>query len=82
MECADRLQVLEQPVAGCVWKHRHPVAAALGPANRDVAEVEVDVLDPEPEALENPHARAVEEQNDESRGAFEARRVPPPLLRG
>jgi hypothetical protein len=36
-----------------------------------VTEIEVDVLNAEPEALEDPHAGAVEQQHDELRDAFE-----------
>ncbi len=36
------------------------------------AEVEVDVLDAEAEALEDAHPGAVEQQDDELDGAFEA----------
>jgi hypothetical protein len=44
--------------------------AALAVADGDVAEVEVHVLDAQAEALEDPHAGAVEQEHDELDGAL------------
>ena len=66
-------QMLAEPFARGIRKHRHPVAAALRVADGDVAEVEVDVLDSEPEALEDAHAGAVEQQDHELGGPLEVR---------
>ena len=68
---ANRQQVVAQAVAGRFRQHGHPVAAPLGPADGDVPEIEVDVLDAEPEALEDPHPGAVKQQHDELRHALE-----------
>ena len=48
------------------------VFVALAVADGDVSEVEVEVLDSESEALEDPHPGAVKEQDDELCSAFEA----------
>ncbi len=69
---ADVDQVVLEAFAGGFREHGHPVAAALGSADGDVAEVEVDVLDAKAQALEDPHAGAVEQQHDELRDAFES----------
>ena len=45
---------------------------ALAVSNVDISEVEIDVLDSEPKALEDPHPGAVEQQNDELNGTFES----------
>ena len=46
--------------------------AALAVADRDVAEVEVHVLDAQAQALEDAHAGAVEQEHDQLDGALEA----------
>ncbi len=48
------------------------VFMAFAVADGDCAEGEVDVLDSEPQALEDPHSGAVEQQDDELSGALEA----------
>ena len=66
-------QVVLQPVACGVREHGHPIASPLGIADRDVAEVEVDVLDAKPQTLEDAHAGAVEQQDHELNCALEMR---------
>jgi hypothetical protein len=59
---ADRLEVLGQVAAHRGRQHRHAVLAALAGAHRDLVAVEVHVLHPQPEGLQDPQAGAVQEQ--------------------
>jgi hypothetical protein len=65
--------MLAKPIAARVRRHRHPVAAALGVAGGDVAEVEVEVLDSKSKALEDAHAGAVEKKDHKLGGSLEVR---------
>ena len=46
-------------------QHGAPVLLSFAVAHEDLVEREVDVLDPQPQALHQPEARAVEERGDE-----------------
>lgn len=66
-------QMLAEPLARGIRKHCHPVPAALRAADGEVAEVGIDILNSESEALENAHAGAVEQQDHELGGPLEMR---------
>jgi hypothetical protein len=58
--------VTERPLQGG-GQHRHPVLVALpGPDDHFVA-VEVEVLDPEPQPLQEPHPRAEQQTAQKAR---------------
>lgn len=73
MDGSDLVEVSGEAIAHRAGQHGHPVAAAFRVADRDVTELEVDVLDPEPETLEDPHAGAIEQENGELNCALEVR---------
>jgi hypothetical protein len=52
-------------------QHHHPVLVALGLAHHDHLPLEVDVLDAQPQALHQPHARAVQQARHQGHRAFE-----------
>jgi hypothetical protein len=47
------------------------ILAPLAVANDDLVPLEVEVLDPQAEALEQPHARPIQKAADQQRGAVE-----------
>jgi hypothetical protein len=70
MALRDHHELPAQAVADPLGEQRGTVVRSLAPANRDLAAVEVDILDPEAEALEQAEAAAVEKLSDEAeRGA-------------
>jgi len=74
VEGPDLGQVIGEPIARRIRQHGHSIAAAFRVADADVAEVEVDVLNPESEALEDSHAGAVEQKDHKLGGSLEVRR--------
>ena len=52
-------------------QHDHPVLAALSLANHDHRSLEVDILDPQPKAFEQAHARPIQSLRDHSVGAID-----------
>src|SRR5262245_64212548 len=52
-------------------KHRDPILVALAAANDDLVRGEVDVLDPEPAAFEDPEPGSIEQAGHETRHALE-----------
>ncbi len=72
MEGLDADEVVAQALPAGVGEQGDAVLVALAVADGDGAEREVDVLDSETEALEDAHPGAVEEENDELDGAFDA----------
>ncbi len=72
VEIADVVEVVLEPLTAGVGEECRSVFVTLAVADGDVAEVEIDVLDAEAEALKDPHSGAVEQQDDELHGALEA----------
>ncbi len=58
-------EMLGQPLDQRRRKHCHAVTASLAPTNADLASLQVDVLHPEREALEQSHASAIQQQSDQ-----------------
>jgi hypothetical protein len=52
-------------------QHRRPILAAFAVADRDLVGHEVDVLDPETTALEEPETGAIEESHHQPRNTVE-----------
>ena len=61
MEGPNPLQMRLEQGPDAFGKHGHAVLGALGVAHRDLTHVEIDVLDPEPEAFHQPEAGTVEQ---------------------
>jgi len=72
MEVPDPVEVVLEALSAGAWQQGYSVFATLAVTDRDCAESEVDILDAEPEALEDPHPSAIEQHDDELDGAFEA----------
>ena len=72
VELTDVDEVVSESLAAGIGEEGGSVFVTLAVADGDVAEVEVDVLDSESEALEDAHPGAVEQHDDELDGAFEA----------
>src|SRR5512135_1427338 len=67
---APELLAERRPYGG--GQHGDAIRVALATADGDLAQLEVEILDPEPQALEEPEAGSVQEGADQARRAVEA----------
>ena len=72
VEFANVNEVVPEPVTAGVGEEGAAIFVALAVSDGDVPEVEVDILNSELEALEDAHAGAIEQENDELDGALQA----------
>lgn len=60
MQMPDALEVKLKRVSHAFWQHRHPFAHPFAVAHGDLAIAEIDILDAEPKAFEQPQSAPVE----------------------
>ncbi len=68
---ADSFEVIEQLLLAGRRQHGHAVLASLAITHHDLQALEVDVLDPHVESLEQPQSGTVEQPADEQHDAVE-----------
>jgi len=68
LECYE---VISESNSAGLGQQGDPVLLPLAAADRDLAETEINVLDAETEALDDPHSGAVEREDDQLDGALE-----------
>src|SRR6478672_8917698 len=71
MQRSDARELFLQRLARHVWHHRHPILASLSAAHANFAADEIEVLDPESQALEQAESGTVQEQSDQVCDALE-----------
>jgi len=62
-------QLLLQRLHQVLRQHSDPIFAALAVAHQEFAASELDVLDPQAQALQQPHAGTVQQRGDQAHGA-------------
>lgn len=60
MQMPDALEVKLKRVSHAFWQHRHPFAHPFAVAHGDLAIADIDILDAEPKAFEQPQSAPVE----------------------
>jgi hypothetical protein len=82
VELLDGVEMALQRLVDAVGQHGHPIVGALALADGDLVHGKIDVLDPQPQALHQPQARAIEQTGHEPRRCGEVLQDPFDFLTG